>query len=688
MLLVPLAHESQRVQRLPWVTFILIGLNVLVFLFTNFSGPDEAVLNAKFDEFDQYLSSHPYLEIRPEIKKLMSQEYIDQIKTLKEAVPTTNLTQEEIDTEQAQLDSISDEILEQLSNVPANKWGYIPAQPKFINLFTCIFVHAGWLHLIGNMLFLYLAGCSIEDLWGRPIYIAFYFLSGIVATWMHAVRFPESMTPLVGASGAIAGLMGAFAVRLYKTRITFFYLIFIRWGTFQAPAYIMLPLWFAQQLLYANVSGESEVAFHAHIGGFIFGAVVALAMKYSGIEEKYLAPAIEKKVSLAQNPMYLEAIEKSEKGDFANALLLLERVVRQEPNHVDAFMEMKRIAEIKHDEALIARYTGGVLDALVRTREAELLHTIYAQYLERPDHESLPAKTLYNLGGYYEAENEFTPALRAYEELAARHPSDPLTMKALSKTARIYFEKQNDPESGKQTLIAAYQHPQSSQQWQSVLQADLKRFGVAIPGDSPASPKPSIKPEPMKPAPPAVSTPREQPPPRASAQTAIPLPHPDFDGDANGDLSVVPCRVQKIVLQGIILNNQDNIPGLLPFKRITHLSSGRVQTMDAVAARLEKETLLFDLIAPDGEHPGQHIIYRIDGLHIPFAKLFPLLEQTALEGFQNFAGIIANSSGATCIPDRDRCLGPVFALYANQTRYETQLREKLRPKAEQTGGVA
>lgn len=692
LLILPLAHESQRVQRLPWVTFTFIAINFLVFLYTNFSvGIDENLLGEKLDNFYTYLSEHPYLHVPSEMDEFLTDEDREQLEALKESYPTGDMLRLTIESEQEELDAIAEEITGMLNESPFNKYGYIPKEPSFINLFTCMFVHAGWLHLIGNMLFLYLAGCSIEDLWGRPLYIGFYFLSGILATWMHAVRFPESTAPLVGASGAIAGLMGAFAIRLYKTRIHFFYLIWVRWGTFQAPAFIMLPLWFLQQLWYASLAGESEVAFHAHIGGFIFGALIAVGMKYSGIEEKYLAPAIEKKVSLAQNPLFLHAMELSEKSDFTGALLLLEKVVRQEPNHLDAFMEMRRIADISMDESAYTRYAAGILDALIRTREAELLRTTYEQYLRRDKHVPLPAKTLFGLAGFFEEEQESASALRIYEELVSQYPEDPFAMKGWSKMSRIYFDKQNDQEKGKQALANAYGHSQASDQWKTALQTDMRKHGLPI--SEPVRHVPTALTVPaaaasavaaaVAPARPAGPAPRSavqvNPNARPAAATdVLPLPNPDFDGDtAQQEVTIVPCRVQKIVINGILLNNEDQVSGLLPYKAIGYVSSGRIHTMDAAAARLDKDYLVLDLVMVASQNPKRWIIYRIQGQQVPFSKLFPLLEQTFLEAFQNFAGIIVNSSGAVCLPDPDRCLGPVFAQYANPTRYDNQLREKL-----------
>ena len=117
-----------------------------------------------------------------------------------------------------------------------------------------MFLHGGWLHLFGNLLLLFLTGPFIEDRWGRPAFLAFYLAAGLAAAGLFVARFPELSLPLIGASGAIAGCMGAFLVRFFRTRMQYFYWFGIFVGTFSAPAWLMLPLWFGNELLMARVS--------------------------------------------------------------------------------------------------------------------------------------------------------------------------------------------------------------------------------------------------------------------------------------------------------------------------------------------------------------------------------------------------------------------------------------------------
>lgn len=150
----------------------------------------------------------------------------------------------------------------------------IPAS-NYLTLFTSMFMHGGWLHLIGNMLFLWIYGNNVEDYFGRIKFIIFYILSGLAAIGMYTLFGPNSQVPLVGASGAIAGLMGAYIVLHPRAKITvliiFFFIQFV-----QLPAKVVLGIWFVIQL-FMSFTGSATgggVAWMAHVGGFVFGWLV------------------------------------------------------------------------------------------------------------------------------------------------------------------------------------------------------------------------------------------------------------------------------------------------------------------------------------------------------------------------------------------------------------------------------
>lgn len=165
------------------------------------------------------------------------------------------------------------------------RWSVIPADiaagHRWITILTAMFMHGGWLHIIGNMVFFWAFGPEIEDAMGPIRYLAFYLLGGLVAMMAQVVADPHSTVPNLGASGAIAAVMGAFLITYPRDRIKS--VLFIGWFgriTF-IPAALLIGLWFVIQLVSAGVAaGKAEasgggVAYLAHIGGMIFGAVTA-----------------------------------------------------------------------------------------------------------------------------------------------------------------------------------------------------------------------------------------------------------------------------------------------------------------------------------------------------------------------------------------------------------------------------
>src|SRR6266446_216014 len=166
-----------------------------------------------------------------------------------------------------------------VSFVPARFWvaPFYPA--NLIPILISMFLHAGWLHLGGNMLFLWIFGDNVEDALGKLAYLAFYLLGGLAAVALQFGLAPNSTIPNVGASGAIAAVLGAYIVLYPRARIltvVFFFLITL----IELPALVVLGLWFVLQL-FQGVSGlaaqvNGGVAYWAHVGGFGFGVVVAL----------------------------------------------------------------------------------------------------------------------------------------------------------------------------------------------------------------------------------------------------------------------------------------------------------------------------------------------------------------------------------------------------------------------------
>ena len=162
------------------------------------------------------------------------------------------------------------------------KWSAIPADivsgHHWVTILTAMFMHASWSHIIGNMIFLWAFGPEIEDAMGRLRYLLFYLTGGIVAMLAQVAASPHSTVPNLGASGAIAAVMGAFIVTYPRDRIRSILVIFVFVKITRIPAALLIGVWFLTQLLNAGAVAQSQtggVAYLAHIGGFIYGALTA-----------------------------------------------------------------------------------------------------------------------------------------------------------------------------------------------------------------------------------------------------------------------------------------------------------------------------------------------------------------------------------------------------------------------------
>lgn len=399
MFLIPIGHEQDTVRRLPFVTFSIIALCFIIHIFISIQVRDATTqVEERAKELINYYITHPYLEFDPEIKKQLfggvDDERIDNLLSIySQAVPRPRSTV--LEKEQEQFNQIAQSFITSLNGFPYRKWGFIPADKSFLALITYMFIHGGWLHLLGNLLFLYMTGPFIEDLWGRPAFAAFYGAVGMLSALLYAQHYPNFSGPLIGASGAIAGVMGAFLIKYWKIRIRFFYFIFPFFrGTFQAPAWLMLPLWLGLEIFNARVmdsisaQGGGGVAHWAHVWGFVLGMAVAFGMNTFKIEEKYINPKIEAKVQDGDAGLDVinQAIRMKNLGMVNDAYILLLDEARSNPTRSDVVETLwelgKEVGEIEAANGIFIK----MIEREIRQDQLDKALTHYFDLKERiPD---------------------------------------------------------------------------------------------------------------------------------------------------------------------------------------------------------------------------------------------------------------------------------------------------------------
>jgi len=171
------------------------------------------------------------------------------------------------------------------------QWAAIPAAiftgHQWITIFTAMFMHGSWSHILGNMVFLWAFGPAMEDAMGKGRYVLFYLMGGVIAMLAQWAGSPGSTVPTLGASGAIAAVMGAFIVTYPRDRIKSLLIIFVFVRITMIPAALLIGIWFVIQLVNAGSVATVQtggVAYLAHVGGFIFGAATSRLWRRSTVE--------------------------------------------------------------------------------------------------------------------------------------------------------------------------------------------------------------------------------------------------------------------------------------------------------------------------------------------------------------------------------------------------------------------
>jgi membrane associated rhomboid family serine protease len=492
-MLIPLSHDSLEGRRWPYVTIAIIAMNVLVFLFTNGRLEHDGaastqtrqhilVLAARFPDVEMTAEGRNYVEAfrheHASAWKMLTAENRRPLDAWEARLLVHDPTPEQLNTEMAQL---CEQMKTSQSESILWNYGYHSYQPTPQSYITSMFLHGGWMHLIFNMWFLWLAGTILEDRWGRLVYPLFYFAAGLAATFAHALTNPNSTTSAIGASGAVAGLMGAFLVRFPKVKMKFLWFFFFRARQVSMAAWVFLPFW-ALREVFAGMLGESNVAHWAHVGGFVAGALGAFVVGSVGIEKK-VSEKVDAEQTWEADPELVALMDMLPMQAEA-AIAEAKRMLAANPNRPDAAdicETLLRAQEQLGQHAGACETLARLVHYSLIARESQMAWEHYEQFRRRGG-KKLDAADWLELCRFLEREQNWERAASEYKELAAQHSGDRVSLTALISAARIFHTRLNRADEAATMYRTAQTSPVPHLDMDGIIEHGLKQCAVATAG--------------------------------------------------------------------------------------------------------------------------------------------------------------------------------------------------------------
>jgi membrane associated rhomboid family serine protease len=470
---IPIGNENSTVRRLPWITFAIMAANVMVFFGTLpvIAGETKGLV-AKATEFDLFVTQHEELKADKDIRRKLLEvggmskpeaELIeDQLKK------DQNLRAEYDEwlrsSEAQELRKEFDLKLTAYTNVRKAsfhyRYGLSPnGEWKIYQFITAAFLHAGYEHLFGNLIFFFAVAFTLEDLWGRGVFLSFYLLGAFAASLPYVIQ--PAPVPAYGASGAIAATMGAFLVRLPRTKIKLLfwparYVVFLlgkKRPIVLIPGYIFLIAYFIGQIIslyFQSKSGSiGGTAYSVHIAGFIFGAGFAFMMKTTKYEETHINPKIEAKVSFEAPIAVRQGLELMDKGQLDMAERKLRSHLTKDRESLEAILGLIQVYEKTSNQDQLNSLYGRLIHYHLSKEDKEAALYAYDNLLSAlPDNDMrvrIPVKDWMTICEYLREVEMAREAAVEFERLAKAWPDDPNAVKAYVQGAELALLA-NEPE--------------------------------------------------------------------------------------------------------------------------------------------------------------------------------------------------------------------------------------------------
>jgi tetratricopeptide (TPR) repeat protein len=303
-----------------------------------------------------------------------------------------------------------------------------------------MFLHGGVGHLLGNMIFLWLVGCMLEMGCGRFLLFVLYVVGGLFAVGLFWLTNMNSIVPLVGASGSIAGLMGAFTVLYGKKRVKIFLSLGFFFHYLKIPAIILLPVWIGKEFYQLAFSDMRQIAYWAHIGGLAGGALLGfLCLKFIPFIN---TDALEEEPEDEISPLLEKALKHISELDHDTGRRLLKQVLALDPKHTAAMVHLFNIDKLDPEDQNFHESTKKLLAHLSRSPDTyQKAHEIYCEYLKHTKQPRLSPQIYLQLSLVFAAGGHLENAVKILMFLLKKVPQFPGIPTALLKLANAYQQK-------------------------------------------------------------------------------------------------------------------------------------------------------------------------------------------------------------------------------------------------------
>ncbi|HQA70439.1 MAG TPA: rhomboid family intramembrane serine protease [Deltaproteobacteria bacterium] len=351
-----------------------------------------------------------------------------------------------------------------LSHTMAVRWGFRPADWNVRGAFAYMFLHGGLMHLAGNMIFLWLVGCMLEMAWGRILYLGLYVAGGFFAAALFGLVHHAGTAPLIGASGAVAALMGAYAVFYGRHRIKVFYSLGFYFNYTMVPGVVILVLWMGNEMFQLFFGPKSQVAYAAHIGGLASGAAMGL------IHRTFSGRGAEQVLEGEHGPggsaaaLLDRALKQVEKLDMQGARDLLRQVLAIDPNNRAALTQMYHADKLNPESDEFHASAGRLLENLVNDRQThrEAL-AVYREYLEKAEKPRLPLPLLFAVSSYFAATGHLEEAEKIMGLLLKKKPDLEKMPEGLLHVARACLKEKLESKARSYLQVICMRYPLSAE---------------------------------------------------------------------------------------------------------------------------------------------------------------------------------------------------------------------------------